>query len=53
MDTLEPLDELADDCIEFLKLKGSKSTKVSECIGHKDSIVYKLIENGLSFKKLQ
>ena len=40
------MDDLTDECIEWLRSIGSESTKVSDIIDHKDSIVYKEIENG-------
>lgn len=51
-DTGEPLDDLTNDCIAFLQSIGSKSTKVSDIVNHKDKIVYKEIENGLFFSIL-
>ena len=49
MDTLEPYDELTDECIAYIKSKGSKSTKVSQCINKNDPIVYSLVEAGKYF----
>ena len=46
LDTMEPLDELADSCIEWLRRNGSSSTKVSQIINSKDPVVYKAIDNG-------
>jgi hypothetical protein len=49
MDTLEPLDELMDDCIEYLKSIGSNSTRVSQIIENQDLKVYEAIEKGSIF----
>ena len=49
LDTLMPLDTLTPNCIEFLKSKGSKATKVSEIVANRDPLVYKEIENGKTF----
>jgi long-chain-fatty-acid--CoA ligase ACSBG len=47
MDTLEPLDTLTSDCIEFISSLGSNSKTLSEILQKKDSIVYNAIENGI------
>lgn len=47
LDTLEPKDELTDDCIEWLKSIGSNSTKVSDIVDNKDPLVYQQIEKGV------
>jgi hypothetical protein len=46
MDSMEPLDDLADDCIAYLKSLGSNSTKVSQIVGNQDSKVYEAVEKG-------
>ena len=43
---MEPLDELTDVCISYLKTIGSNATKVSQICDNKDPLVYKAIENG-------
>ncbi len=46
LDTQVPQDELTQGCIEALKAIGSNSTKVSDIVDNKDSIVYNKIEKG-------
>jgi long-chain-fatty-acid--CoA ligase ACSBG len=46
IDTMEPLDELTETCIEYLKRIGSNATRVSQVINSKDPVVYKAIDNG-------
>ena len=46
MDTLEPLDELTDECIKYLNEIGSNSTKVSQIVNNQDPKVYTAIEKG-------
>lgn len=43
---MEPLDELTENCIKFLRNIGSKSSCVSEIVNNQDKLVYKAIENG-------
>ena len=50
LDTMEPLDELTENCIHFLRKIGSSSSNVSQIVNNQDKLVYKAIENGL--KKL-
>ena len=46
MDNLEPLDDLTESCVNWIKSIGSKSTKISDIIKNKDPLVYKEIEDG-------
>ena len=46
---MEPLDELTEGCIKYLKSIGSKSEYVSQIINNQDKIAYKAIENGKIF----
>jgi len=47
LDTMAPLDQLTDDCVQFLTSIGSSSTKVSEVANNKDKLVYQEIEQGI------
>lgn len=47
MQTLEPLDELTDDLIKWLREKGSKVTTVTEVITQKERLIYDEIEAGV------
>lgn len=47
LETMLPTDDLTHDCIEYLKSKGSKSTKLSEILSNNDEIVHNLIEAGI------
>ncbi len=47
MDTLEPLDSLTPDCIDFISSLGSQSKTLSEILQNKDLVVYNAIENGI------
>ena len=47
LDTLEPLDELTDEFIEWLKSKGSNSTRVSQIVAKREKCVYDEIEAGI------
>ena len=53
MDTLEPLDDLTETCVNWIKSIGSKSTKVSDIINNKDSLVYKEIDKGKQYNQLE
>lgn len=46
METLQPLDDLTPECIQYLTSIGSSSKKVSQIIDHKDAKVYQAIEEG-------
>ena len=46
---MAPIDDLTDDCINFIKTHGSNSKRVSDIINNKDKIVYDLIEKGLFY----
>jgi len=50
LDTMEPMDELTDICINYLKSIGCNATSVSEIVNNKDTAVYKAIENGKLLK---
>ena len=47
MDTLEPLDELSDDIIKWLRKKGSKASTVTDVITQKEILIYDEIEAGI------
>jgi len=47
VDTLEPLDSLTSDCIDFISSLGSHSRTLSEILQNNDQIVYNAIENGI------
>ena len=42
-----PLDDLLPECLDYLKSLGSTSTKLSEILSSKDSIVYGAIETAI------
>ena len=42
-----PLDDLLPECLDYLKSLGSASTKLSEILSSKDSIVYGAIETAI------
>lgn len=46
-----PMDDLTDECAKYLLTIGSTSKKVSHIIDHKDSFVYKAIEDGKNLLK--
>jgi len=46
-ETLEPLDDLLPDCVNWLKAKGSNATKISEIIETKDKVLFDAMENAL------
>lgn len=46
MDTMEPLDELADETMQWLQTKGCRLKSISEILNSNDPIVNKEIENG-------
>jgi long-chain-fatty-acid--CoA ligase ACSBG len=46
LETMEPLDELTDVCINYLKCLGTSMKTVSSIVGARDPTVYKTIENG-------
>ncbi|XP_072261276.1 long-chain-fatty-acid--CoA ligase ACSBG2 isoform X1 [Pyxicephalus adspersus] len=48
LDSGEPEDELTSEAIEFCQKIGSKSTKVSDIVGHKDKLVYTAIQEGVN-----
>lgn len=43
---MAPIDDLAVDCVDFVKKLGSNSNKVTDIIEKKDQLVYKAIEAG-------
>ncbi|CAI9577656.1 unnamed protein product [Staurois parvus] len=47
-DSGDPEDELTTEAIEFCQKIGSKSTKVSDIVGHKDKLVYAAIQEGVN-----
>lgn len=47
LDTMLPTDDLTDECAKYLLTIGSTSKKVSHIIDHKDSFVYKAIEDAI------
>ncbi|KAG9480463.1 hypothetical protein GDO78_012103 [Eleutherodactylus coqui] len=47
-DTGEPDDELTAEAIEFCQKIGSKATKVSDIVGHRDKLVYAAIQEGVN-----
>ncbi|XP_044139313.1 long-chain-fatty-acid--CoA ligase ACSBG1 isoform X1 [Bufo gargarizans] len=46
-DTLEPLDKLTPEAIEFCHEAGSKATTVSAIVGLKDKAVYRALQGGI------
>jgi hypothetical protein len=52
MNTMEPLNELTDECIKWLASIGSKAKSISEIIETKDNKVYKAIEDGKTFERI-
>ncbi|XP_075060767.1 long-chain-fatty-acid--CoA ligase ACSBG2 isoform X2 [Mixophyes fleayi] len=47
-DSGEPEDELTTEAIEFCQKIGSKATRVSDIVGHKDKVVYAAIQEGIN-----
>ncbi|KAM4040020.1 long-chain-fatty-acid--CoA ligase ACSBG1 isoform 2-T2 [Anomaloglossus baeobatrachus] len=47
LDTLEPLDQLTSEAIQFCQEVGSKATTVSEIVAQNDKAVYRAIQEGL------
>jgi hypothetical protein len=47
MDTMEPLDELTDELLEFIRTLGSTSTKVSDIIKNQMHPIYEVIDKGM------
>jgi hypothetical protein len=41
-----PLDDLTEDCAQWLESIGSKAKKVSQIINQNDPAVYRAIDNG-------
>ena len=42
-----PLNDLIPECVKYLQSIGSSSTKVSDIIDNKDTVVYKAIGEGI------
>lgn len=47
METLEPTDDLTDECINFLKTVGSNSRKVSDIVNNQSHPIYAVIDKGI------
>ncbi|KAG9489670.1 hypothetical protein GDO78_005556 [Eleutherodactylus coqui] len=47
-DTLEPLDTLTQEAIQFCHDVGSKATTISAIVGQKDKAVYRAIQEGIN-----
>lgn len=48
LETGEPEDNLTPEAMEYCRNLGSKSTKVSDIVGGKDSAVYAAIQKGVT-----